>query len=855
MAEALKIKINSDSSELRSDIDKNIKKMMELSNKYKEVNDKLDQRGPEDFAKSLSSALEEVNGKLDKANQKLKDTEEEYNKAAQKAHELSGGKDQDAYDKALASQQKAEEKMNSAKSDVESLDAQKAEIVRQTTNEYNVQTDALQLQAQELQSQFGVLSAINDVDMSDLGTTELLEKVNKIGTAASSMWSNFKSGASNVFGKIKSFASSCAEKVKGIFNKKTFDGANSGLKSLVGTAGQFTMALLGARGAFTLIRKAVSQILEDNQTLANTVNTIWNSVVSLIAPAVNAIVSVFATILNYVVAIISYISSLDVLGLMKKAQKKATSSTGSSGSSSSKKKQQQQYSFDTAETIQKQDDSSSGGASGAVDQVNDSYLKGIELSDTLLRWAEKLKAIWQDIQQIGANLWEGIKEGLEYMNSGQRILNTCVKLVDAILDDIKECTAATVEWSANLNFGPFFDALATMLESLEPILENIGDLFVFLYTNALLPIAKWVLECGLPEFLQTIASWLDVINQFIELAKPTLQWIWDNFLEPLAGSVGDTIISIFEQLQEYAEYAGNWLTDHPEFVEFCTLAAGLIATFTAIYAAVQLVIGILGTFASFIATPIGMIAALIIAGGLLIANFGDIDAAIGAMQQMFQGLLDFITGVFSGDWNKAWTGCLEIFQGFSNLMNTLVDAIVVMFQNMGIDISGVVDGLKEICNGLVEFITGVFSGDWSKAWEGIKDIFKGVWNAIVSLLESAANFIVDGLNKLSFDVPSWVPAIGGSHFGLNISHVSLPRLAKGAVIPPNQEFLAVLGDQTRGKNIETPESLLREIVQEESGTQEINIVAQGEMSQLIKLLKLKLQEEDKRVGSSLIVGG
>ena len=74
--------------------------------------------------------------------------------------------------------------------------------------------------------------------------------------------------------------------------------------------------------------------------------------------------------------------------------------------------------------------------------------------------------------------------------------------------------------------------------------------------------------------------------------------------------------------------------------------------------------------------------------------------------------------------------------------------------------------------------------------------------------------------KISFDVPSWVPFVGGKSIGVNISYISenvLPRLAKGAVIPANDEFLAVLGDQTHGNNIEAPEGLIRKIVREESG--------------------------------------
>lgn len=123
-------------------------------------------------------------------------------------------------------------------------------------------------------------------------------------------------------------------------------------------------------------------------------------------------------------------------------------------------------------------------------------------------------------------------------------------------------------------------------------------------------------------------------------------------------------------------------------------------------------------------------------------------------------------------------------------------------------------GLKQALNGVLTFISGVFTGDWDRAWQGVKDIFKGVWNGIIGFLESAVNLIVSGINwlikqmnKISFEVPDWVPGVGGKSIGINIpklGSVSIPRLAQGAVIPPNREFMAVLGDQKRGTNVEAP---------------------------------------------------
>ena len=83
----------------------------------------------------------------------------------------------------------------------------------------------------------------------------------------------------------------------------------------------------------------------------------------------------------------------------------------------------------------------------------------------------------------------------------------------------------------------------------------------------------------------------------------------------------------------------------------------------------------------------------------------------------------------------------------------------------------------------------------------------------------------------------------------------IPKLAQGAVLPPNKPFVAMLGDQTRGRNLEAPEDLIRQIVREESGSQGTTIVikADGDLGALVRLLKLNIDEEDQRVGTKLVL--
>lgn len=147
----------------------------------------------------------------------------------------------------------------------------------------------------------------------------------------------------------------------------------------------------------------------------------------------------------------------------------------------------------------------------------------------------------------------------------------------------------------------------------------------------------------------------------------------------------------------------------------------------------------------------------------------------------------------------------------------IINAIVNAVMNAVGSIADLISGLLQVLTGLIDFLVGVFTGDWQKAWEGIKDVFKGIINSITSVLEGFINAAIDLINGLIGSVNSITSSIGIPNIP-TIPNVNIPKLATGAVIPPNAPFMAVLGDQRRGTNIETPEDLLRKVVREESGS-------------------------------------
>ena len=324
----------------------------------------------------------------------------------------------------------------------------------------------------------------------------------------------------------------------------------------------------------------------------------------------------------------------------------------------------------------------------------------------------------------------------------------------AAFDEINQLSGDTASSGGGISIDPDF----SVFDELDKRFDRIAKAVLLIGAGLL----AWKLSTGLPGILGTILQKLGGIA----IAAGGLVLIWDAVSDALENGV-------------------NW----SNFFEMLAGAASLVGGLT-------LAFGKLGA-------GIGLI---ISGGAMLITAFNDI--ATNGLN--LQNGLSALAGV-------VMTG-LGFFFLTGSVIPLVVAGIVAVIGAV-LALTGNLEefavNLKEnILGGILEFITGVFTGDWEKAWDGVKKIFKGIWNSIIMIVESAINLIIKGinwmiskLNTIHFDIPDWVPIIGGKSFGINISpvsEVSLPRLATGAVIPPNREFMAVLGDQKSGTNIETP---------------------------------------------------
>lgn len=191
-----------------------------------------------------------------------------------------------------------------------------------------------------------------------------------------------------------------------------------------------------------------------------------------------------------------------------------------------------------------------------------------------------------------------------------------------------------------------------------------------------------------------------------------------------------------------------------------------------------------------------------------------------------------------------WTNIKETV---IRLVTNLKERVVSLFTNLKNMVTQITNALKSflttawnaIKNTIVNVVTNL-KNTVLNIFDSLKNGIRNVINGILGFVEGLANGVVNGintvtgaLNNLHFDIPDWVPGLGGNSFGFNIprlSHVSIPRLAQGAVIPPNRQFLAMLGDQRQGTNVEAPLDTIVDAFREVVGNMEVHNSGYSEMT-------------------------
>ena len=485
---------------------------------------------------------------------------------------------------------------------------------------------------------------------------------------------------------------------------------------------------------------------------------------------------------------------------------------------------------------------------------------GTTMLTTMLRIAQNV------LKTIG-NIASGFADAWNKNNVGTQIIQNIADALVVVMQFIERIAADTATWAANLDFYPLLESISNLTSAFAPILESIGNVLEWIYNNIVLPMLKWVIEVGLPT----------VINLVAKVAT----FLADH--QSIVEAFGAALIGAFAAAK-IAELASGVIKS---VSGIATAAKGLIALMTGAG-------GIMGGIKA-IATAIGTggifaiaVGAAIAIGVLLYKNWDEICAAATKLKdwvvEKTRALSESVTRTLSNlkekivnVWNIIKTSTSTTWNAIkktlSGLWNSLKSTASTVFNAIKTKVVGVWDSVKNktsrtwenvatFVSAKVEAIKNAITNKFNAARDAVRSAFEGIVNFIkapinqaISIVNNAVGMINNAIGGIesAFSFGPWeVPTpFGTKRIGFHATFPrvgTIPYLASGAVIPPRSEFLAVLGDQKKGNNLEAPESLLRQIVREELGkgqgngnTYNVTVNASGR-----KLLDIIIDEAELR---------
>ena len=468
----------------------------------------------------------------------------------------------------------------------------------------------------------------------------------------------------------------------------------------------------------------------------------------------------------------------------------------------------------------------------------DTYLS--QNSERIKKGIVRMFDIQGDIVEIKANFIEALAEiftvfqGDNFKQIGADIITIFVEafgtlaiITQSMLRDYVDLTLTPIIELKDR----FIETLTLLSEPVSQIFTTLADIFrmfgdtaINIYDGSIHPIFMMfkdtIIEVGNKAF--------DAFNTYIlpvvQKAADKFSTFKDETLAPLLPKVEEVFSKISECIQTV------WTTVIEPFI-----------TWFAGFAIQQLAAG------------------LDIAVNAFFSFLNSVGQVVDGVFTVLGGLMDFITGVLTGDWDKAWNGIKDIFDGVWKVIKGLLDTVLKVMQAL---LSGALEIVKRVWEAVwkavSDFFKRIFDGiksalsekmeaikngistalntvkeNWEKVWTNLKtttvSIFEGMWGGIKGVINSilggvesmangvikAINSMINSLNSISFELPDWIPEIGGNSFGLSIPTVpmvSIPKLANGGFVKANTPQLAMIGDNRHYGEVVAPENKLEDLL-------------------------------------------
>ncbi len=409
---------------------------------------------------------------------------------------------------------------------------------------------------------------------------------------------------------------------------------------------------------------------------------------------------------------------------------------------------------------------------------------GTTMLTTMLRIAQNV------LKTIG-NIASGFADAWNKNNVGTQIIQNIADALVVVMQFVEKIAEDTATWAANLNFYPLLESISNLTSTFAPIIEAIGNVLDWIYKNIVLPMLKWAIEVGLPTIINLVSG----------------------------------LVGFFADHQSIIEAFGAALIGAFAAAKIAGLASRVIKSVSGIAMAVNGLIALM-TGTGGIMGGIKAIATAIGPGGVFVLAVG---AAIAIGVLLYKNW-DKIKEMAGKVWNWISNKTRRFVEDIGNKLRGLATKMTTIWGNIKASAHQKWNAIWSTVSGFVERIKNAIVDKFTSAKNTVVNVFNGMRDAIRSVLNNIISVVNGAISKVNgvisavesaFSFGPWkVPTPFGSKtigFKATFPRVpTVPYLAKGAVIPPRSEFLAVLGDQKQGNNIETPEALLRKIVREET---------------------------------------
>lgn len=580
-------------------------------------------------------------------------------------------------------------------------------------------------------------------------------------------------------------------------------------------------------------------------------------VVQAVLPAINTIISALTSVANLIAQI-----TTALFGKSTKSAQKAATATNSAANAqnnladstekANKAADKQLASFDELNILKKDSAGSSLGASsgstagGGGTAAEIPVLAGeigseVTVSPKVQQAVDFIRGLFESVKQTITDVADYVRTNfvppfIEAVNMVAPQVERFKSILAGIWSDLGGLAEPLKAWFTN-DFTPF---LQNVILTLGHIVSGLFDTFNMVFSD----IWSLVIQPILDKFTTTVLPfWTEFSNQVVLTLGPAFDYIkaifdsvWKDVIAPCLDFITQAWCDLWDIVKQLWDEYGE-----PIFNALREAINGTKDTFLNVW----------NTIIKPIFDNIFQVLKKLWDEHLkpLIAQIGEFIA------KLVQGALEiynkFILPVVNWFVKTLGPPIVQVINWITSTIGTIVGVV-----------ADVAKGIFKSLGGIIDFVTGIFTGNWEKAWNGIKDIFGGIWDGFISIVRgpingiiglinkmiNAINGMIRNVNKIHIDLPDF---LGGGSFGFNIPTIpNIPKLAQGAVIPPNREFMAVLGDQKSGTNIEAPADLIRQIVREELEALDMQpqvvVKATGSMGALVRLLNLQVDRTNKR---------